>query len=236
MLKSKTPNEYYMLFNLLDMLVNLLLKNRRTSPGKKLLILNLQMNFWWKKMVKWLWKDVLNGYMIWWDSILTRKVEETPETNEVFYFGYKQNKTKKMNTYIILGCESDELYTNYNLFYLWCIKFMNEEIRRRDFKITSWLFLDPGQKKQHFYNSKRLLLNTFRPIKNMCLCTVYNTWLLRFSLRHHVWVSFSFLSGNSFNQSFRKKHWWISRFKTFSTLYSTSKLLKNSSLTYHVWV
>ena len=50
-------------------------------------------------------------------------------------------KTDKINNYILIGCESDKLFENNNLFNFWSNKFINKEIERRDFQITGYPFM-----------------------------------------------------------------------------------------------
>ena len=51
------------------------------------------------------------------------KSEDFPETKEMSVYGFKHIKTDKVNKYILLGCESDELYEIDKLF--WSKKFLN---------------------------------------------------------------------------------------------------------------
>ena len=69
------------------------------------------------------------------------KYEDVPENKEIFIYGFKHVKTDKIDSNILIGCESDELFDNGKLFNLWSNKFINEEIENRDFQITGWLFM-----------------------------------------------------------------------------------------------
>ena len=41
------------------------------------------------------------------------------ENKEICIYGLKHNKTDKVDSDILIGCESDELYENYKLFNFW---------------------------------------------------------------------------------------------------------------------
>ena len=69
------------------------------------------------------------------------KYEDIPENKEIFIYGFKHIKTEKIDNYILIGCESDELYAKNNLFNFWSNKFINEEIQRRNFETTGWPFM-----------------------------------------------------------------------------------------------
>ena len=49
------------------------------------------------------------------ESITYMKREDIPEHKEVFTYGFKQVKTNKIEKYILIGCESDDLYAKDNL-------------------------------------------------------------------------------------------------------------------------
>ena len=51
------------------------------------------------------------------------KHKDPPGNKETFVYGFKQIETEKIDKYILIGCESDELYGNYKLFNFWSIKF-----------------------------------------------------------------------------------------------------------------
>ena len=65
----------------------------------------------------------------------------TPENIEIFVYGLKHNKTKNADTYIIIGCGSDELNENNKLYNFCSHKFVNRQIEMRVFKITGWKFM-----------------------------------------------------------------------------------------------
>ena len=67
--------------------------------------------------------------------------EDIPENNQIFIFGVKHIRTDKFDKYILIGCESDEVYEIDKLFKLWLKKTMNQEIERGNFGITGLLFM-----------------------------------------------------------------------------------------------
>ena len=69
------------------------------------------------------------------------KHEEIPENKEIFIDGFEDIKTEKIDNYILIGCESDELFENDKLFNFWSNKFINKEREMRSFKITGWSFV-----------------------------------------------------------------------------------------------
>ena len=50
------------------------------------------------------------------------KYEDIPENKEIFIYSVKPVKTDKVSNYILIACESDELYENDNLFNIWSKK------------------------------------------------------------------------------------------------------------------
>ena len=64
------------------------------------------------------------------------KNKDISENKEIFVYGFKHVKTEKIDNYILIGCESDELYEIDILFNFWSNKFINEEIEIRDFRMT----------------------------------------------------------------------------------------------------
>ena len=69
------------------------------------------------------------------------KHEEVPENKEILFYGFKHIKTVKIYDYMLIGCELDDFYENDKLFNFWSNIFFNEEIKKRNFKITGWLFI-----------------------------------------------------------------------------------------------
>ena len=64
------------------------------------------------------------------------KYEDIPENKELFIYGFKHIKTDKIDNFILIVRESDDLYENDKLFNLSSDKFINKDIEKRDFKIT----------------------------------------------------------------------------------------------------
>ena len=70
------------------------------------------------------------------------KYEDIPENKEIFVYGYKQIKTDKIDNYILIGCETDELYENNELFNFWSNKFINEEVQKKKIQHNRMAFYD----------------------------------------------------------------------------------------------
>ena len=62
-------------------------------------------------------------------------------TTKRFFYGFKDIKTDKVDNYVIIGCESNELHENDKLFNFWSNKFVNKEIEMGNFKVTGWPFM-----------------------------------------------------------------------------------------------
>ena len=69
------------------------------------------------------------------------KNEDVSENKEIFIYGFKHVKTDKVDNYIIIGCEPDQLHENDTLVNFWSFKSINKEIDMRKFKITRWSFM-----------------------------------------------------------------------------------------------
>ena len=78
------------------------------------------------------------------------KNEDIPENKEIFVYSFKHVKTDKVDNYILIGCESDELYENDNLFNFWSNKFINQEIENRNFRLTGWPFMTLVKRNNFF--------------------------------------------------------------------------------------
>ena len=68
------------------------------------------------------------------------KNEDISENKEIFIYGFKHVKTDKIGNYILIGCESDELFENDKLFNFWSNKFLNKEIEKKKFQINTMAF------------------------------------------------------------------------------------------------
>ena len=69
---------------------------------------------------------------------LYMKHEDVLENKEIFFYGYKHVKPNKIDTYILIGCQSHELYEKDKLFTFCCNYFISKEIERKKLKITGW--------------------------------------------------------------------------------------------------
>ena len=78
------------------------------------------------------------------------KHEEIPENKQILIYGFKHIKTDKIDNFILVGCESDVLYENIELFNFWSKNFIKKEIEKKDFKITGWSFMTLVNKKSFF--------------------------------------------------------------------------------------
>ena len=62
-------------------------------------------------------------------------------------------KTDKIDKYILIGCESDEIYENdKSSFNFRSNKFILKEIKMKNFKKIGWPFMTLFKKKQFFRN------------------------------------------------------------------------------------
>ena len=75
------------------------------------------------------------------ETMTYTKYEVIPGNKKIFIYGLKYVKTVKIDNYILMGCESEELYENDKLFVFWSNKFINAEMQKRKIKITGWPFL-----------------------------------------------------------------------------------------------
>ena len=78
------------------------------------------------------------------------KNEDISEKKEIFIYGFNYAKTDKIDNYILIGCESDELFENDKLFKFWFNKFINGMVQKRKFKITGWLFITLVKRNNFF--------------------------------------------------------------------------------------
>ena len=114
------------------------------------------------------------------------KNEETPENEEIFIYGFTHNKRDIIDNFILIGCESKELYENDKLFNFWSDKSINKEIEKR-FQDNGITFYDFNENKHFFSNSKCGLLNTVTRIET-CACArcILGHCFKKNSLTHHV--------------------------------------------------
>ena len=78
------------------------------------------------------------------------KYEDFPENKEIFIYGFTPVKTDKIDNYVLIECDSDELYEDDKLFNFWSNKFINKEMEMRNFKITGWPFMTLVKRNNFF--------------------------------------------------------------------------------------
>ena len=78
------------------------------------------------------------------------KNEDIPENKEIYFCGLKHVKTDKIDNYLLIGCDSDELFENNKLFIFWSNKIINKEIEKRDFQITGYPFMTLVKRNNFF--------------------------------------------------------------------------------------
>ena len=78
------------------------------------------------------------------------KYEDIPENKEIFIYSFKPVQTDKVDNYILIGSESDELYENDEFFNIWSNKLINKEIENRNFKLTGWPFMTLVKRNNFF--------------------------------------------------------------------------------------
>ena len=76
--------------------------------------------------------------------------ENIPENKEIFIYSFKPVKTDKVENYILIASESDELHENDKLFNIWSNELINKEIENRNFKLTGWPFLTLVKRNNFF--------------------------------------------------------------------------------------
>ena len=76
--------------------------------------------------------------------------EDIPENKEIFVYGFKHVKRDKIDNYILIGCESDDLYEHNMLFNFWSNKIKIKEKKEKDFKTTGWSFLTLVKRNNFF--------------------------------------------------------------------------------------
>ena len=86
------------------------------------------------------------------------KYEDLPENKEIFIYSFKHIKTDKVDNYILIGSESDELFEKDKLFNIWSNKLINKEIENRNFKLTGWPFMTLV-KRNNFFKIQGIVCN-----------------------------------------------------------------------------
>ena len=78
------------------------------------------------------------------------KYEDIPESKEIFIYSFKPVQTDKVDNYMLIGSESDELHENDKLFNIWSNILINKEIQNRNFKLTGWPFMTLVKRNNFF--------------------------------------------------------------------------------------
>ena len=120
MLKRKPPNQYHQMLPHYEGKYDPKQNNIDFESAKKVL-----MKKDYKMIVKRRFERIYHMMM---DSKSYTKNEDTSENKEIFIYSFKHVKTNKIDNYILIGSESDELYENDKLFNFWSNKFINKEI------------------------------------------------------------------------------------------------------------
>ena len=112
------------------------------------------------------------------------KNEDNPENKEIFVHGSKHTETDKLDNYILIGCESDELYENEIPFNFWSNNFIKKEIEKNEFKITGWSFI-ALVKTTNFNKIRRNVFSRIQLPNQECDVVLFN-WCL--PLKFFIWV------------------------------------------------
>ena len=78
------------------------------------------------------------------------KYEDIPGNKEIIIYSFKPVQTNKVENYILIASESDELHENDKLFNIWSNKLINKEIENRNFKLTGWPFMTLVERNNFF--------------------------------------------------------------------------------------
>ena len=124
--------------------------NASMNLGKVILILKLQKNFLMKEDDRMIVKRRFERIKNMMESKLYIKNEDISENKEILVYGFKYVNTDKVDNYILIGCESDELFENDKLFNFWSNKIINKEIESRNFKLTGWPFMTLVKRNNFF--------------------------------------------------------------------------------------
>ena len=149
MLKRKPPNEKHQMLPYYEGVYEPKQNNIDFESAREIL-----MKQYYKMIVKRRFERIND--MITYKSYI--KYEDIPENKEIFIYGFKHIKTDKIDNYVLIGCETDELYENNILFNFWSNKFINKEIEMRNFEITGWPFMTLV-KRNNFFKIHGLVCN-----------------------------------------------------------------------------
>ena len=140
-LKRKPPNEYHQMLPHYEGVYEPKQNNIDFESAKEIL-----MKEDYKMVVKRRFERIYTAL----ESMDYTKYEDISENKEIFIYGIKHVKTDKIDNYILIGCESDELYENDKLFNIWSNKYINNEIENRNFKLTGWPFMTLVKRNNFF--------------------------------------------------------------------------------------
>ena len=84
------------------------------------------------------------------ERIINNMMDFKSYTKNEDVYSFKHVKTDKVNNYILIGSDSDELCENDKLFNFWSSKFINKEIGNRNFKLTGWPFMTLVKRNNFF--------------------------------------------------------------------------------------
>ena len=141
-LKRKPPNEYHQMPPHYEGVYEPKQNNINFESAKKIL-----MKEDYKMVVKRRFERIYNMMM---DFKTYIKYEDIPENKEIFIYSFKHVKTDKIDNYILIASESDELHENDKLFNIWSNKLINKEIENRIFKLTGWPFMTLVKRNNFF--------------------------------------------------------------------------------------
>ena len=141
MLKRKPPNQYHQMLPFYEGVFEPKQNNIDFQSAREIL---MKEDY---KMVKKRRFEKINDMMTCKSYI---KYEDIPENKEIFVYGYNHIKTNKIDNYILIGCELDELFENDKLFNFWSKKFINEKIQKRDFQISGRSFMTLVKRNNFF--------------------------------------------------------------------------------------
>ena len=149
MLKRKPPNQYHQMLPCYEGKYEPKQNNIDFDSAKEILVKEDN-----KMIAKRRFERIYNmmGYKSY------TKNEGIPENKEIFIYSFKHVKTDKVDTYILIGCESDELNENNKLFNFWSNKYINKDIENRDFKLTGWPFMTLV-KRNNFFKIQGIICN-----------------------------------------------------------------------------
>ena len=140
-LKRKPPNEYHQMLPHYEGVYEPKQNNINFESAKEIL-----MKEDYKMVAKRRFERIYTAL----ESMDYTKYEDISENKEIFIYGIKHVKTDKIDNYILIGCESDELYENDKLFNFWSNKYINNEIEKRNFQISGWPFITLVKRNNFF--------------------------------------------------------------------------------------